>query len=371
MNRIQPVHLRAQGSAVADLHAGLLFLVRNQSAVSDNDRRLLEQQLASDQHDQIYQKATTRLVSLFQEQLASRFQLVVNGDVDQGTADALNKVLAELGAFGTQPDDAASYDVAGTVSSPDSANVGGLYVQIVDKNVGPDVVLGATATDEHGRYHLRFSATMFTGGKKQPDLQARVFAERAYLAASDIHYHATHRETLDVSLVHAAGDHAPRRAVPDQIQAHALAGFLQTRMAGTPSDGSVYEGQPPAKVVWVDSGDEAVVHLDSLKTEITGHSVVVSIDLETDQTGRSPVIVVFALGSDERGGLIAATDEIPHGDSAIVSRWGAAVQAAAWNALLSLAGDHATERGLSPRALTVNGGQLNFGAGRALRVASP
>ena len=87
--------------------------------------------------------------------------------------------------------------------------------------------------------------------------------------------------------------------------------------------------------------------------------------------GRSPVIVVFALGSDEQGGLIAATDEIAHGDSAIVSRWGAAVQAAAWNALLSLAGDHATERGLSPRALTVSGGQLNFGAGQALRVASP
>ena len=64
----------------------------------------------------------------------------------------------ELGVTGNQPDDATFYDVAGTVSSPDSAGVGGLQVQIVDKNIGPDVALGETTTDERGRYHLRFAA---------------------------------------------------------------------------------------------------------------------------------------------------------------------------------------------------------------------
>lgn len=98
MNPIQPVHLNGNGAAVSTLHAGLLFLVRNQAGISDNDRRTLEQGLASELRDKVYKKWTAHLVSLWQKQLAERFRLVVNGDVDQATADALNKLLAELGA---------------------------------------------------------------------------------------------------------------------------------------------------------------------------------------------------------------------------------------------------------------------------------
>jgi hypothetical protein len=166
-----------------------------------------------------------------------------------------------------------------------------------------------------------------------------------------------------------SGNSKPPPAVPDQIQGPQLAGFLQSHLAGTPSDGSTFTGSPPASVVWVDAGDEVLVHLDSIKTQIAGQSVVVSIDLETDQTGPSPIVVVFALGTDDTGGLIAATDEYPRGDGALVARWGAAVQAAAWSAMLSLAGAHAAERGLSPRGLAVVGGQLSLIAGQALKVA--
>jgi hypothetical protein len=366
VNRIQPVHLHAQGPAVADLQAGLLFLIHNQSGISDNDRRLLEQQMAPDLRDQVYQTGTAGLVTLFQGQLTSRFQIVVNGDVDEATAEVLNIALAELGAFSTPPGDTTFYDVAGTVSSPGNASVGGLLVQIVDKNAGSDVVLGETKTDDRGHYHLRFSAATFTGGKTRPDLQARVFAE-TFLAASEIHHNATNHETLDVRWVVAA----PPGAIPDQIQGPALAGFLTARMAGTPSDGSEFQGSPPASVVWVDAGDEVLVHLDSIKTQVTGQSVVVSIDLETEQTGRTPVIVVFALGADDQVGLIAATDEYPRGDGALVARWGAAVQAAAWSALLSLASDHAKQSKLTPRGLAVVDGQLRPIAGQALKVAPP
>lgn len=204
MNLIHPVHLNDKGAAVADLHAGLLFLVRNQLGVSDNDRRILEAGLTVELRDQVYGKWTAHLVSLWQEQLAGRFQLFVNGDVDPATADALNTIIAELGATdggtGGESDHAAFYDVTGRVSSPDSPSVGGLRVQIVDKNIGPDVVLGEATTDERGRYRLRFSAATFTGGKQQPDLQARVFAGTTFLAASAIRYNASNSETLDVTL---------------------------------------------------------------------------------------------------------------------------------------------------------------------------
>jgi len=157
--------------------------------------------------------------------------------------------------------------------------------------------------------------------------------------------------------------------VPDQIPGSGLAGFLKARLAGTPADGSAFTGSAPTSVVWVDAGDEVLVHLDSVQTQIAGQSVIVSIDLETEETGRSPILVVFALGTDDAGGLIAATDEYPRGDGALVARWGAAVQAAAWSAMLSLAGTHATERGLSPRGLAVVGGQLSLIAGHAFKVA--
>lgn len=160
----------------------------------------------------------------------------------------------------------------------------------------------------------------------------------------------------------------PTHAIPSQIAGPAVAQFLKARMTGTPSDGSAFTGSPPAKVVWVDAGDEVLVHLDSLKTQVSGQSVVVSLDLETDQTGRTPIVVVFALGADDQAGLVAATDEYPRGDGALVARWGGAVQAAAWSALLSLATDHAGERGLVPRGLAIAGGQLSVTSGQAPKV---
>ena len=98
MTPIQPVRRNDQGNAVSALHAALLFLIRNQGGISDNDRRTLEQGLAAELRDQAYGKWTAHLVSLWQEQLKDRFQLFVNGNVDQATAGALNTVLTELGA---------------------------------------------------------------------------------------------------------------------------------------------------------------------------------------------------------------------------------------------------------------------------------
>jgi hypothetical protein len=79
MTPIQPVGRNAEGAVVAVLHAGLLFLIRNQPGISDNDW-------------------TAQLVSIWQGQLADRFQVGVSGDVDLRTAYAMNTVLAELGA---------------------------------------------------------------------------------------------------------------------------------------------------------------------------------------------------------------------------------------------------------------------------------
>jgi hypothetical protein len=160
----------------------------------------------------------------------------------------------------------------------------------------------------------------------------------------------------------------PQPAIPDQLEGSAIADYLAARLAGISADGSAAPSTKPAKVVWVDGGDEVLVHLDSTSTMITGQMVLVSIDLESDQTGRTPLVVAFALPSGEEAGLVAATDEYPRGNGLLASRWGPVVQAAAWSAMLTLASDHASERGLAPLGLAVTGGQLRLIAGQALSV---
>lgn len=157
---------------------------------------------------------------------------------------------------------------------------------------------------------------------------------------------------------------------PDLLDETSLAAEIGLRLAGTPADGSALpEGPTPTRVIWVDAGDEALVHLDSMRVRISGRTLVVSIDLETDQTGKAPVIVAFALGGDkDEAGLVATTDEVPYGNSLLASRWGACVRASVWNSLLGIAEDHADKKGLVAASITAQQGQIRVGADAPLNV---
>src|SRR5215208_3016167 len=138
-------------------------------------------------------------------------------------ADWVEDGGTEAGAGGAESGEV--YTVVGTVTCPDRAGVGGLYVEIVDKNVERDVLLAHTLTDERGRYQARFSELH---GKTQPDLQARVWAsdaaDAAFLGESDVRYNATNDETLDVEL------RANSAALPSEYET--LTGALTERYEG-------------------------------------------------------------------------------------------------------------------------------------------
>ncbi len=161
--------------------------------------------------------------------------------------------------------------------------------------------------------------------------------------------------------------------VPDNLDAKLLAAALALRLAGSPADGSAT--QPPASlpaVVWVDRGDEVLVHLDSLRVKIPDRLLLVSIDLETDQTGRTPLIAAYAVGApNDPAGLVAVTDEFPRGNGLLASRWGQVLQDAVWAGLLSVATDHARARFASPIGITAAKGTLTFHAGSLPRLKIP
>ena len=117
------------------------------------------------------------------------------------------------------------------------------------------------------------------------------------------------------------------------------------------------------RVIWDDGGDQVLLHVDTVVVKLVKRFVFVSADFETDQTGRGPLIVALAFGSTEDGaGLVATTDEQPHGHPVIAARWGRIFQQVVWTALLSAARAHATERGKAPQTLHVLNGALRFGA---------
>jgi hypothetical protein len=111
------------------------------------------------------------------------------------------------------------------------------------------------------------------------------------------------------------------------------------------------------------------VHLDSTRVRILDRTLLVSVDLETDQTGRTPLVVALALGdAADPAGLIAVADALPRGNGLLAARWGQTLQSAVWASMLGLAFDHALERNQAPRGISVRAGQLQLHAGQPLQV---
>ena len=111
--------------------------------------------------------------------------------------------------LGGQPGDppatgSSSYTVTGTVLSPALPGVGGLAVQLVDKNVGGDQVLASTQTSSDGSYAFDqvviSPAYLAEYHKAQPDLQVQVSAGGSVLATSVVSYSAPATVSLDVVL---------------------------------------------------------------------------------------------------------------------------------------------------------------------------
>jgi hypothetical protein len=156
--------------------------------------------------------------------------------------------------------------------------------------------------------------------------------------------------------------------IPDNFTASSLGRELALRIAGSPADGRIPAAEASGAVIWVDAGSEVVAHLDSIQTRLLKGTLLVSIDLETDQTGRSPLIVALTLSADPKdpAGLVATTDEYPRGHGQLAARWGRPLQAAVWASLLSIAQDHAAQQSGVPHAITITEGGLTLQAGPPL-----
>ena len=107
-------------------------------------------------------------------------------------------------------DETKQFFLQGKVLCRGRAGVGGLRVEIVDKNIGDYRTVGETVTDERGGYSLSFIISdLQEKGKQHPDFQARVFSGGSLLGASEVRYNAANRESLNVVLSEEASTKLP------------------------------------------------------------------------------------------------------------------------------------------------------------------
>ncbi len=97
------------------------------------------------------------------------------------------------------------------------------------------------------------------------------------------------------------------------------------------------DGTPPTQVVWYDGDSEVLVHLDRTRVVAQPGLVLVAMTLESSETGSGELLVPFAVGAPESpAGMVAVTEPRPRGPAALADRWGEAVVAAAYRALLDV-----------------------------------
>jgi hypothetical protein len=163
----------------------------------------------------------------------------------------------------------------------------------------------------------------------------------------------------------------PVLPVSGTVDEAALTSEIAARLPGSSADGSQFSSASVSSVIWVEHGDEVLVHLDSVQVRLLPGSVLVSVDLETDQTGRATLVMAFALGNaGDPAGLTAVTDDLPRGLGTLAARWGKTLQLAVWASILGFAQDSAAQQGGAPVGLAVSQGSLTVVVGTPLSARS-
>jgi hypothetical protein len=104
------------------------------------------------------------------------------------------------------------------------------------------------------------------------------------------------------------------------------------------------------------------VHLDLTRVRTQEGLVLVALTLECDQTGIAEVVVPFAVGTDEQpAGLVAVSETKPRGAEVLVDRWGEAIVATAWRALIEAATVVAKDHGSDLDGAPLRAGALIVG----------
>ncbi|MBD1930312.1 MULTISPECIES: neuraminidase-like domain-containing protein [Cyanophyceae] len=154
---IAPLQSDDRGPTVANLQDALqLFLDRRLLLANDEGtRQKLSAVLGQERVKQSYQEVTRELVSIFQAEQQIQPQRE-RGNVDERTADVMNRLLQELGEL-DQPQTETFWVVSGRIQHDNELPFKGGIVRAFHQVKQDAIRLGEDRTDPEGRYTIRYT----------------------------------------------------------------------------------------------------------------------------------------------------------------------------------------------------------------------
>src|SRR3989304_5082263 len=160
-----PLSMRMKRDSVADLQASL---------------RLLGLQVSNEETERRYYGASTRqAVRKFQEEHG----LQASGEVDEATAERLNELLEERGAFEDLAAGApARFTVKGRVRDEPGGGLPRLPVRVYERELREETLLAEGRTFRNGFYEIGYLPPRTRGGyKKRFNLVVKIFGKEGEL----------------------------------------------------------------------------------------------------------------------------------------------------------------------------------------------
>jgi hypothetical protein len=197
---IFPLAPGADGAAVADLQDALLECLRR-GVLLANDAAARDKAIAALRRERTagkFSDVTQKVLAQFQE----LNHLPSNGEVDEGTAKALNMLLREWGLFDAKLSDTTVRIVAGVVKAAAAGGarggLAGLVVRAFHEGGATAIRLGQDSTDSDGRFTIRYE---LLPGTPAVDLKVTVESrEGNALKSSQVIQRAKPIETLELQL---------------------------------------------------------------------------------------------------------------------------------------------------------------------------
>jgi Tc toxin complex TcA C-terminal TcB-binding domain/ABC toxin N-terminal region/Neuraminidase-like domain/Salmonella virulence plasmid 28.1kDa A protein/Putative peptidoglycan binding domain len=208
--------LQMKRAEVGDLHQALSFLGLAIAGAEKSNQR--------------FGASTRAAVRQFQMDR----KLPETGEVDEATAAAINKELADRGVLDvepgpnppTNPPDAEHPTVQGTVTHKDGTAVNGVRVRAFHRRLAGELLLGETASQDRGQYAIVYE---YPEGTSRVDLFERVYDDKeVILAVSPIRIGATGKQVLNVIV------EAERFRGPSEFER--AGGALSSQVAGANFD---------------------------------------------------------------------------------------------------------------------------------------
>jgi hypothetical protein len=218
MNRIIfPIGTDSQGQALADLQAGLRFLVQDDFFGFNEDKR--QAAIAGLDEESLHSKygATIKdLVGLFQKASA----IDVTGVVDEKTAVTLNEKLEARGAF-NQPGHQAQRVVAGLVRRDSGEPIPDVHVRAFHVGDGGALRLGADTTDPDGGYTISYT---MPPGLSVIQLRVVAYLENKLVADSGLLPNAQPLQFVTLTVSGDQGESKPQFTVSGHVVSASSAG---------------------------------------------------------------------------------------------------------------------------------------------------